>query len=62
MDQTTIAELKRDLYRAILLVPDDMLTENEIEIGYYLSMDKDIQGILGRKLKKEIRNQGNYNP
>jgi len=46
MDQTTLKELKRDLYRALLLKPTEMLSAEEIEIAYCLALDEDIQSIL----------------
>lgn len=47
----TIVDLKRKLYHALLCKEDVLLSENEIELGYLLSKDSDIQDILRRVLK-----------
>jgi hypothetical protein len=56
MDQTTLLQLKIDLYRGLLLTPNDRLSDNEVEIMYQLSKDKGIQGWLTnkRKIAKEM--------
>lgn len=50
MDQTTIAQLKIDLYRALLLKKVGGLSTTEADIGYYLSKDADIQELLNKCL------------
>lgn len=42
----TLKELKNDLYIGLMEKADDGLTEIEVAIGFYLSQDEDIQGIL----------------
>jgi hypothetical protein len=43
---------KKNLYAILLTAPVDELTDNEIELGYRLSLDKDIQAILDTSMVK----------
>ncbi len=49
-------ETKRRLYHLLLQYPRDNLTDNEVEIMFLLSKDRDIQDILEKaiKLKEEV--------
>jgi hypothetical protein len=47
MDQKKVKELKVGLYRALLFKETSEITDNEIDIMYYLSEDEEIQEILG---------------
>jgi hypothetical protein len=58
MDQKSIKELKMDLYRALLLKEPAGLTDNEIDISYYLAQDEEIQEILREAMKKEKEEEG----
>ena len=53
MDQKSIKELKRDLYRALLLKEPFGLTDNEIDLSYYLAEDEEIQEILREAAEQE---------
>lgn len=48
MDELT--QLKMALYHALLVMPTDQLTDNEIEIGYRLCLDKAVQREIGTRL------------
>lgn len=41
------------LYHQLLIVPNGQLTENEINIGYLLAKDGEVQSYLDKKLKEE---------
>jgi hypothetical protein len=49
-ERATIAEAKRRLYHALLCVPPESWTENEIDLGFSLVKDPDIQQVLERAL------------
>ena len=51
-------ELKRDLYRALLLKEPLGLTDNEIDISYYLAQDEEIQEFLREAAEKEKEEEG----
>lgn len=51
MDEKTKAKLW--LYHQILAVPSGKLTSIEIEIGYLLAQDHDVQAYLDEKLKEK---------
>jgi hypothetical protein len=53
MDRSTLIEAKRVLYHEILTY-QGKLTQNEIELGYLLARDRDIQDILDKAFKKEV--------
>ena len=50
---TEMFEAKRKLYSLILKKSIDTLTNNEIEIGYLLAQDKDIQDHLNKCFDKK---------
>lgn len=53
-------EAKRELFILLLQHPRDNLTDNEVEIMFLLSKDRDIQEILDKanKLKEEFLELG----
>lgn len=53
MDQKSMKELKRDLYRALLLKEPLGLTDNEIDLSYYLAQDEEIQEFLREAAEEE---------
>jgi len=60
IDSKTMQEIRRakiKLYRLIISVknPTKKLTKNEIDIGYYLSQDSDIQKFLDDALNLQKR-------
>ncbi len=46
-----LIEAKRELYHALLSADAELLTEVEVELGYWLAKDKDIQSILSDRLR-----------
>jgi len=46
-----ILEAKCKLYELLLSIPNDVMTENELDIMYLLSIDEQIQSILTEKSK-----------
>ena len=52
-----VKEAKRKLFNLLLEYPRDTLTDNEVDIMYLLSKDRDIQEILEKaiKLKQEVK-------
>ena len=48
-----IIDAKLKLYRIILRIPNNELTENDIEIAYHLSVDQDVKNHLKKALKEE---------
>jgi hypothetical protein len=55
MDQTTIKELKRDLYRSLLLKEFSSWTESEQQILIALFKDDDIQEFIGAADRKYFK-------
>jgi hypothetical protein len=53
MDQIKVCELKIDLYRCLLLKGASGLTDNEIDIAYYLAKDDEIQRVLNGNKKTQ---------
>ena len=49
----SIATLKLDLYHLLLECSNSAITENEVNIMYFLSKDKDIQKHLDKVIDKE---------
>lgn len=50
---TTIKQLKIDLYRELLAKDISDLTDNELDIMYYLAEDEDVQEVLNQAAEKE---------
>jgi len=47
-----LRQAKQNLYSELLKMLPEELTENEIELGYLLAMDKEIQEILDKSINK----------
>lgn len=47
----TILEAKINLYRLLLEIKHDQMTDTEIELMFQLSMDEDIRNRLNRDIK-----------
>ncbi len=46
-----LIETKRELYHALLSADVKLLSEVEVELGYWLAKDKDIQSMLSDRLR-----------
>lgn len=51
-----IKEAKRKLFALLLECPDNTLFDNEVDIMYHLSIDRDIQEILKKANEVKRRN------
>lgn len=54
--QSALLNAKRELYYQILRKPNELWTENELELGHRLVLDTDIQKLLDERIKKEADN------
>ena len=57
MTSKNLEELKKSLYQGLLRKEPNDLSEEELNILYELSKDKDIQNILSKKVETEFRTQ-----
>lgn len=52
MDNNELLEAKKELYHLLLVKERHEMTDIEINILYYLSLDDDIQEFLSKKLSR----------
>ena len=53
MDRTKLRYAKLDLYHQLLSMPDGEWTESDLDIGFALAKDTDIQAHLQQQLDRE---------